>query len=293
MSTKRNKDTPNTLYMVSCRRNFDSKKELADGLVYARHGSYRIQSPKPIMFSAFRELVCGRHVCILVHGFNNTYADVTEAYGAMQLRMKSQGLLGGSQYDLVLGFAWPSFGDSGWLNAPKAPAEFKEAVKSANRCGEFLHELIRELREASVLSVDIQTHSLGARVALQALKMNHERVYVEHLLLSAPAVDHHVLERGGEFQASMEKCGRCFVYHSSHDGVLKLAFPIGDKGDGIHPALGLRGPADKNKLLQNVYVVNAGADIKDHSGYRSCNAYYAHWLRVLQGEEIKRAGKLR
>ena len=135
----------------------------------------------------------------------------------------------------------------------------------------------------------MQTHSLGARVALQALS-TEDTLWVDNLLLTAPAVDNECLEPNEEFNEALDSCARVFVYHSRHDGVLRAYSII-----AVDRALGARGPENKPVILDhcpNVYVVDCQAVVRGHSGYRKQKRYFDHWERVLNQETLARYGSI-
>ncbi len=266
------------MIVVSCRQGFASDCALAGRLLVreypdpARPGEFQSMGLPDL-----RARAAGQGVCILVHGYNTKLNDVLAAYGEMQERLGPPG------YGLTLGFAWP-----GWTRVA-----FLFARRAANQAGLFLRDLVNELRPTA-RAVDVQTHSLGARVALSALRKK-EGTAIAQLLLSAPAVDHTILEPGRFFHPALRSCARCVVYHSRHDKILRQAYPVGDSPDGIQPALGLKGPRSRAITLQhcpNVHVVDCSATVRDHGGYRRADSYYQHWQRVASGAALERYEKL-
>lgn len=215
------------MIITSCRKGFDSDKFLAKGLQIRNY-------PHPDKPDEFTKLSLAKlkakaknkHVCILVHGYSNPLPGVLNAYGELQKRMKKVGIATHPAYGLLVGFTWP-----GWWGP-----EFPLARHSANYAARALRKLIHDLRPEA-LSIDIQTHSLGARVALGALK-NPKTVFIDNLMLTAPAVDNTVFKPGREFHHALDACNRCFVYHSKRDTVLKIYYPAGDFFDSVCPALG-------------------------------------------------------
>ena len=225
-----------------------------------------------------------KHVCVLVHGFNNPIENVARSYWDLVAGLDRPGLNGVGGYGLVVGFTWPG---------SRTAAGYFGAVPKAMRSAAPLRELLRALAGVS-FSVDVQTHSLGARVALQALA-DPSQVFVDNLMLTAAAVDNDLLEPGKRFFDSVSGCNRCFVYLSKKDPVLKGGFWIGDVLDGIHPALGLKGPRSKAVTLEktpNVYVVDCTARVNTHGGYRKASQYYEHWEAVLSGAPMSRYDEL-
>jgi esterase/lipase superfamily enzyme len=272
------------MYLVSCRKGFESDQLLGSENQYrnytnpADHSVFQAMTKTQIL-----EKATNQHVAILVHGFNNEIPDVMRGYWRVVTQMKDTGVTGTEGYGLVLGFTWPGF---------STKAGYFTAAINAKKAAVFLAELVNDVR-AVAHTVDVQTHSLGARVALQALK-NPKKTFIDNLLLSAPAVDNHLLEPDESFHSSLSSCNRCLVYHSKDDKVLKVAFLVGDVSDGIHKALGLKGPRNKTLTLKssNLYVVDCAARVHDHSGYKDAKQYFEHWKQVLGGGPLSRYDEL-
>jgi len=272
------------MILASCRKNFVSEKFLSADLQFRDYPALdQSTNFSALTLANLQAKARDRHVCLLVHGYSNPLGNVLGAYAELQTRMESAGILGLFNYGLLVGFTWP-----GWWGPG-----FPIARTSAERAGKHLRQLVNDLRPAA-LSIDIQTHSLGARVALAALKPP-KGVFVDNLLLSAPAVDCTILQPGREFHESRDACNRCLVYHSRRDAVLKKLFPCGDAADSIQPALGLNGPRRPVSALKqnpNLYVIDCTSCVPDHGGYRKAAQYYAHWSRVLSGNVLARSEKL-
>ncbi len=273
------------MIIVSCRKKFSHTRLLSARLQvrdYAdpAHSDAHVR----ISLARLRARARGRRVCLLVHGFRHRLPHVLKSYAELQARMKASGVAGPAGYGLVVGFTWP-----GWNSAPG----FLAARVTATRAAASLRRLVGHLRPVA-RGLDVQTHSLGARVALGAL-LQLEPGSIDNLLLTAPAVDDTILEPGRAFHDALGGCRRCFVYHSRKDDTLRKAYPLGDLADGIQPALGLNGPRRRGNLRKtcpNVYVVDCAARVPDHGAYRRADAYFRHWRRVLGGQPLARREKL-
>ncbi|MFN0100696.1 MAG: alpha/beta hydrolase [Bryobacteraceae bacterium] len=273
------------MYVVSCRRNFDSNVFIAKENQYRNYtnpGSHTAFKDVPL--EAILKGAANKHVCVLVHGFNNPIENVTKAYWELVKGMDQPGLNGPTGYGLIVGFTWPG---------SRTPVGYFGAVPKAGRSGPFLRDLVNALRTVA-MTVDVQTHSLGARVALKALA-DPKKTFVDNLILTAAATDNNILEPGGTFFDSVSSCNRCFVYHSNKDPVLSGSFWIGDILDGIHAALGLKAPRNKKITLEktpNIYVVDCTKRVASHGGYRRTVQYYDHWKDVLGGGPMSRYDEL-
>lgn len=264
------------MILISCRKNFSvsqgfSKKNEIRNYPFL---------PKLDQFEELDEInlaeqMRGKHILILIHGYRNPLANVAASYqrvlkGLIDAKlMHNPAIPDSTGYDLVLGFVWPGF---------ETLVGFFPAIPFANRSAGYFRSLL-ELASRNALTVDVQTHSLGARVALQTLGGGTEG-FVDNLLLTAAAVDNECLEPKKEFHGALQYCRRALVYHSDKDNVLKIGYLIG----GRDVALGLRGPEHPDIIkaqCPDVFVVNCKKVVSSHGGYRTAGAYYEHWARVL------------
>jgi esterase/lipase superfamily enzyme len=269
------------MILASCRRNFDSNRLLGD----LRFRSY----PNLANTAHFTEMtagdvsafVQGLHLLVLVHGYRNPLTNVARAYKRLETELTGRGHIGPGNYDLAVGFLWPGFATR---------IGFFAAVPWANRSAALFRQFLT-LLNGSAHTVDVQTHSLGARVALQAMAFEHE-VWVDNLMLTAPAVDNESLEPSKEFHSSLQSCRRCLVYHSTRDPVLKVAYRIG----ALDRALGFKGPEHPDVIeaqCPEVFVVDCSAPVRSHGGYRESGEVYDQWLRVVADVPLPRFEKLR
>jgi esterase/lipase superfamily enzyme len=255
--------------LVSCRRHFDSN-QLFDDLQYRNYPNLSdVSSFTEMSQGEVADAVKDQHVVVLVHGYRNPIKNVAAAYKKLETELTNRGLIGPGNYDMALGFLWPGF---------ETAIGFLAAVPWANRSASYFREFVK-LLNGNAHTVDIQTHSLGARVALQSMVFEHE-VFIDNLMLTAPAVDNESLEPKKEFNASLASCRRCFVYHSARDPVLKIAYRIG----ALDKALGYKGPQDPAIIAAHcpdVFVVDCSAVVASHGGYRNSSEVYDQWSKVL------------
>jgi esterase/lipase superfamily enzyme len=268
------------MIIVSCRKHFDSDTSLSRCLqIRDVPAPTHPEDSDRLFIDDLQARARNRHICILIHGYSNPLPDVLDAYVDLQTRMEAAHIAGPNGYGLIVGFTWPGL----------RGAAYPLARQKANRSARHLLRLINHLRSVA-FTIDIQTHSLGARVALGALR-DPSQVFIDNLLLTAAAVDSTVFQPGREFRHALKACSRCFVYYSRHDAVLRKFYPVGDAIDGIAPALGLNGPRRPKTTLKqhpNLTLINCAACIPDHSAYRQATPYYAHWQHVLSGEPLPR-----
>jgi esterase/lipase superfamily enzyme len=269
------------MILASCRGRFDSDHRF-DELQVRRYRSVSDLSQFEMLSDGdLGEAVRGRHVLVLVHGYRNPIRNVLESYEKLERELARRALIGEGHYDLVIGFLWPGF---------QTRVGFFPAVPWANRSAAYLRALVEQLNE-SAHTVDVQTHSLGARVALQALAFERE-IFVDNLMLTAPAVDNESLEPDREFNRALRSCRRCIVYHSRRDTVLKLAYRVGS----LDRALGDTGPENPATIdarCPDVFVVDCSAVVGSHGGYRHAAEVYQHWAQILAEGALERFTSLR
>jgi alpha/beta hydrolase family protein DUF900 len=179
--------------------------------------------------------VKGKDVLLATHGFN-----VNQRRGVNALArlgdLLAQGPSAGREF--FIGVLWP--GDW-WVSAINYPAEANDAVDSGRRLAIFCNKHLTLARSLSFVS-----HSLGARVVLEAIKGLGPRARVA--CITAAAADYDCLDV--QCEAARENCDQIVNLASNKDRVLKYAYPagdflsdiLGDDDSPFHRALGLRGP---------------------------------------------------
>jgi esterase/lipase superfamily enzyme len=268
------------MILISCREDFSDSHDFSNRNEIRNYPFLpRLDRFEELDEMSLAEQMQGKHVLILIHGFRNPLRNVAVAYQRLLKGLHDSGLTGGAAYGLVLGFTWPGFA---------TVLGFFPAVPFANRSAGFFRSLL-ELASRNARTVDVQTHSLGARVALQALAGGTQG-FVDNLMLTSAAVDDEVLEPGCEFHGALQECRRCFVYHTERDKTLKFGFRIGDAPE-FDRALGWKGPQHPKIIEQKcpeVFVVDCKNVVQSHGGYRAAGAYYEHWGRVLRETPLPR-----
>lgn len=210
-----------------------------------------IRSPAEIRAQA--DELTRRECLVLVHGFNNTDSEASEAYLGFRSREKEIFSPPDPQtYEHLFGDAfWP--GDADWWSFfDKAdfliyPAAVHTAVRAATELANALW------RMPNLETVDFIGHSLGSRVVLETLLLLRTRALprVRRVALMAAAVPSEMLEPGGRFYdllIALHGEGTTIdILHSSADTVLHYAFPPGQSLAGgreaSERALGRFGPS--------------------------------------------------
>lgn len=262
-----------TMLIVSCRSRFWSPTEFSTGNE-VRRVDLATGIGDVVPGSEFLEELAGKRVTVLVHGSNNEELDVLGSYRTIDSEMRMLRFLGGAgaHYDALIGFAWP-----GGALGVSFPFARQRAAESAPRFA----RLLAELRSAGV-TIDLNTHSLGANVAFEALRNAAPKI-VRNAWNFASAVDNESIEFKRRYYPSSQHCERFFVFHSKNDPVLRVWYRVGDLLD-FDTALGYSGPEDPAVIMSrspNVRVINCKEVVRSHSGYRSSGQVWAYMSREL------------
>ena len=261
------------MLLVSCRKDFWSATEFSAGNE-VRQVDLSSGVSERVADGQFLEQLASRRVMVLVHGYNNEELDVVDAYATVESEMRLLRFLGapGAPYDALVGFAWP--GGALGVSFPFARQRAAEAAPQFAR-------LLTDLRAAGA-TIDLNTHSLGAHVAFEALRTARPRV-VRNAWNFASAVDNESIERKERYYQATRHCDRFFVFHSKNDPVLRVWYRIGDPFD-FDTALGYSGPEDPAAIMNhspNVRVINCKEVVRSHGGYRTSGQVWAYMSREL------------
>jgi esterase/lipase superfamily enzyme len=262
-----------SLLVVSCRRNFWSAVDFsaADEI---RRIDFDRGTGATIGRSRFLQELRNKRVMVLVHGYNNEELDVLDSYRTIDARMRLLGFLGrpAAAYDALVGFAWP--GGATGVSFPFARQRAGESAPGFSR-------LLADLRTAGA-TIDLNTHSLGAHVALEALREAAPRT-VRNAWNFASAVDNESIEAGERYFEASRRTERFYVFHSRNDPILRVWYRIGDLFD-FDTALGFSGPEDAAAIIAHspeVRVVNCKDVVSSHGGYRSAGQVWAYMSTEL------------
>jgi esterase/lipase superfamily enzyme len=261
------------MLMVSCRKDFWSATEFssADEI---RSIDLATSAGQVVTRDQFAEQVRKKRVMVLVHGYNNEERDVIDSYRTIDERMRLLGFLGGGSaaYDAIVGFAWP-----GGAVGVSFPFARQRAGESATRFASLLATL-----KTAGATIDLNTHSLGAHVAFEALNDGVAET-VRHAWNFASAVDNESIENGERYFQATARCEKFYVFHSKNDPVLRVWYRIGDFFD-FDTALGYSGPEDPGDIIKdsgNVRVINCKDVVHSHGGYRSAGEVWSYMAQEL------------
>jgi pimeloyl-ACP methyl ester carboxylesterase len=240
--------------IFSCRENPENTTRFSTApfQVYDMHG-------KPVEHREAWDRLAHKYVSVNVHGYKSPWSSVTKASNELLMGHRSVG----AKYDACVMWAWPG----SWSVA----LGYVMATKRAKEAGERLRLMLDQL-QFHAAGVDLQAHSLGARVSLVAL--DHHEPLVGTLALCAAAVDATAL--WDEFSNVPKQVKRVKVFHSKDDDVLKKAYRK-VPWNWFSPALGYCGPVPPGEAHPAAHRIKAydytGVAL-GHSEYRDLPRFY-------------------
>jgi len=273
------------MLFISSRVHLSNEDEIGDDEFWdlrIQRGMLTHRSVLPGGFADIQRAVAGQRILILVHGYNNEFADVIRAYDLIEHQTRRHMR---NKYDLILGYTWPG-GDSRF--------EYLPAKTRAGAIAPRFCENLRRLHAPTDLrleSIDVMTHSMGARVSLEALKHLTRRNVVRNLFLLASAVDNESIERDEEYFTANRRVRNSFVFHSRHDQVLSLAY----RAVEFDRALGQNGPENPADIVEHspqTLVVNCKNKIQSHGDYKSTDAVYKFLSRNVDTVQARQFSTL-
>jgi len=186
----------------------------------------------PLTDKTVASRIAGRDLLFAAHGFN-----VSRSEGVCSLSRLEFALALPSSA-VFIGVLWP--GDF-WIPVVNYPFEGATSMDCGRRLASYCD---RNFGKASSLS--FVTHSLGARLALEAAKTLRRQV--RSMCLTAAAINNDCLT--AEYASAFANSSIVSVLASEKDRVLRLAFPVGDPiANLLHfdhkpfrSAMGYRGP---------------------------------------------------
>ena len=196
---------------------------------------------QPVSSGDFARRTRGLDLVLATHGFNVDRQRAVETLSAWSQLCKLP------PTSLFVGVLWP--GDSQFVPVIDYPIEGSEAVASGKVLARFVNE-----HAGGAASISLVSHSLGARMILEALE-DLERD-ARRVILMAAAIEDDCL--ANEYQRAAAKAAELYVLASRSDAVLEFAFPGGNLIGEIlmrgHPycrtALGREGPSKPVALDQ-------------------------------------------
>ena len=239
--------------IISSRKNF-FKRGVISNKDKAR--MVNLADPRPtnckiISISDISNLSKDKEIYILMHGYNNSFTELADAYLKISNLLQSSGV----NYGQLIGYVWPG-GYMGMLS-------YLAAKRSAKQLSERMAGFIDEIG-GSASKVNIVAHSLGCFLALLAMKKMLSNV--SNIYLLAPAVSNKALLPNQIFSSGLKRADLIYVFKSSDDMVLKWGFRAAEFG---HKALGFTGSDPFQQVWHRTVEVDCSnqTPVISHSEY--------------------------
>ena len=259
------------MFFVSSRVNLDNEDRVGSEETYWEISvlNQRETQRRKVALDTLRDFVDGKQILVLVHGYNNEFEDIVRSYDIIQARVNRHL---SDFYDAVIGYTWPG-GDS--------PVDWFGPKRRAGTVAPRLADVLTSL-SARAATIDLMSHSLGARVALRGLEsLPKDLVRVNYLLASA--IDNESVEIGNKYYDATRRAGESVVFHSRNDNVLRFGYTAAE----WDYALGFTGPEDSGAIAASsptVTVANCKRVINGHGEYKSQDEIYRFISRWMNGQ---------
>jgi Alpha/beta hydrolase of unknown function (DUF900) len=216
----------------------------------------------------------GRDVFLMAHGYHVDRKDGIQSLTQWKSKLEIDAR------PVFIGVLWPGdcvlpiFIDYVW--------EGSEAEKSGTMLGEFVRDNF-----GFAASLTFASHSLGARVVLQAIQTLADSDRVRNLILLAAAIEDDTLLH--EFNNAAKKVDRVSIVYSFEDHVLQLAYPAGnliggliERGDpNVKAALGRLGPSSPMaNIVPNLRLPSFWE--YGHSDYMTTNSVAGNFTQAVK-----------
>lgn len=263
------------MFLINTRKRNKDKTFGHERMTKGRYAVYEFKKAskgKEAKERALEDIPVDKHTLLLIHGFNNDFDQVAEAYLGFEKKIRSAGFQGN-----VLGFTWPSYGEMHQYFGDKEQVEY-----AAPALLNFLLKFRPLLKEKAL---HINTHSMGAHLLIRALtdyscteaipEAQPGACLIDETTFFAADVSDDSLEKGEDGYHAVQEAKRLTSYFYSKDMVLGLSMIV--NGDD---RLGLHGAERPSRLQKNAFQVDCSTLLDSHSGYRK-NAKIMRDLSVV------------
>ena len=265
-----------TMFVVSCRKDFWSATEFSPKDEIRQldldSGNGPVITP-----AAFLGAMAQKRITVLVHGYNNERLDVLASYRNNPARKCGCLVFLERRIDRTMR-SWASLG-----RAVRPVCRFPSPVVERMTLLRDSARLLADLRGRGA-TVDLNTHSVGAHVAFEALRELRRQV-VRNAWNFASAVHNESVEQGERYFDASRQSARVYVFHSKNDPVLQVRvsrrrlfrFPR-------HGARIFRGPRIRPAIIdhsQHVKVINCKDVVTSHGRDRSSGQVWSFMAQEL------------
>jgi len=265
-----------------------SKKDLWENHSYSKKDSYLdfdLDSELALDDTAFAKItkkalkkrIKGKRILVFVHGYNPDFLDVLASYSTLHQNIVQHWSTQSAKqpYDEFIGYTWHAGGEN---------FSYPEAKKLAAIASERLKVLLKEtLKKAD--TVDVMTHSLGARVLLNALSSGKKesRPKIRNHFCIAAAVSNTCFERGKRLRKATQQADATWVFHSTNDSSLQFNYLLAK----YNTAMGLTGPTGKAKNYpKRTATVDCSELVTTHGAYKRLPEFYGCLESILNKDMV-------
>ncbi len=258
------------MFLVNTRKRNKDKTFEHERMPKGRYAVYEFKKAsegKEAKEKALEDIPTDKDTLLLIHGFNNDFENVTDAYLGFEDEIRKAGFQGN-----IIGFTWPSFGQWYQYFGDKEQAEY-----AAPALIKFLQKFLPRLGQNAL---QVNTHSMGAYLLFRALaSYPGSGVIINETTCFAADVSNDVLEKGEIGFRAARKLKQLTSYFNRHDPVLGAsAFA---NADG---RLGLNGADQPDLLPDNGFQVDCSTLIEGHSDYRKNDEVMEDLAAVFKGD---------
>lgn len=258
------------MYLISSRNTTTDGKSFSKAdAVLAIEPLKRLRSGSA---DELMESIKGKHILVLVHGFNNSFKDVLTEYLIIQSQYER---FFGDAYDHIIGYVWPG-GES--------EMDYFLAKQHAERAGHRFRKWLHQFSQAEC-TIDIMGHSMAALVGYHALK-TETVISIRNIFSFGAAISRERLSEEESLYKLIDKVSSLYIFHTRNDGILKYGFRLIEWRD----ALGYSGPGDRKQIRQQfakINVIDCSDVIQDHTGYKKSKEVFQFISEVLEGRTFK------
>ncbi len=198
--------------------------------------------------------ITGKTAIIFIPGYNNTRAEHIQTANHIDFLMGAHS----EQNHRFFAVTWPSNG--------KVIEYYKDRRDArSEKAGERIYKLCEELKYNKIAKISFLTHSMGAKVFIEALIDNLPSNWVHRWVALAPDLSRIRCCKNGRYGEVASKLDRAMFLYSKWDRVLNIVAPL-----AIPTArVGAKGLPMKVWRPDNWYEINAskkyGAKFRHHT----------------------------
>lgn len=242
---------PEDYPVISTRGQFDDDGDLKPGYTDTEYttggdwGTYAEQAPDD------------GEILVAVHGWNIDEPGGKDVANTARIALRDSGY---GQF--VVGYTWDSDKGDGWIDQG-----WSEGVEIARKNGPKLAQWIADWRDRGGDPIRVIGHSLGARVAVEALadlRARGRSDAVRSVTLLGGAIDDQSVEIDGAYGSAIQSVARQFDnFYKTDDAVLDWSYSAIE----FDTAVGEEGIQDESDAPDNYTETDVTETVADHNSY--------------------------